>query len=388
MQVSNKKNIAIFTAARSEYGLLKPLILAMKKEPSFNTHILVGGAHFLEEQGNTYQEILEDGFEISYRFEYLTNATENENITKANGLLQIQFSEYLANHQTDLVIVLGDRSELIPIVSTAMLLGIPVAHISGGDVTEGSTDNQVRHAVTKMSHIHFPATETYKKNILRMGEEECRICVAGEPGLDSILSMSYPDKTELFKSLKLDLTKPVILSTFHTETIDNKITPSFITDLVAKIIETNKYQLLFTAANTDIGGSEINAALEKLSSENKDIHFVKSLGKLRYYSMLKYSTLVLGNSSSGLVEAQSYKLPAINVGNRQLGRLKNKNVYDVAVNVNDIMNALSFVQDVQFKKLFVNEENIYGDGHACERIVSYLKEVDFNKLLHKRSIFE
>ena len=219
-----------------------------------------------------------------------------------------------------------------------------------------------------------------------MGEEEWRICVAGEPGLDSILSMVYPDKNELFKSLGLDPLKPVILSTFHTETIDNKITSLFIRELASKIIEAN-YQILFTAANTDIGGNEINAALENLSSAFEDIYFVKSLGKLRYYSMMKYADIMLGNSSSGLVEAQSYKLPAINIGNRQMGRLKNKNVYDVAVNVTDIMNALSVVQDDKFKNIFVNDENIYGDGHACERIVGFIKGIDFSKLLYKKSIF-
>ena len=385
--MNTKKTIAVFTSARSEYGLLKPLIIRLKEEEQFEIKLLVGGAHYLEQQGFTYKEILEDGFTIDYALPYMINDCTRESLTRSNGLLQIQFSDYLSNHQTDLLIVLGDRSELIPVVSTAMLLGIPVAHISGGEITEGSTDNQVRHAVTKMAHIHFPATETYKNNILRMGEEDWRICVAGEPGLDSILSMSYPDKKELFKSLELDSSRPVILSTFHPETIDNKINASFIAELSSKIIETN-YQVLFTAANTDLGGNEINAALEKLSLSSKDIHFVKSLGKLRYYSMLKYSTLVLGNSSSGLVEAQSYKLPAINVGNRQLGRLRNKNVYDVEANVDKILEALSFVQDNKFKDLFAKEENIYGDGHASERMVSYLKKTDFNKLLHKRSVFE
>lgn len=383
-----KKTIAVFTSARSEYGLLKPLISRLKKEKQFEIRLLVGGAHYIEQQGYTYKEILEDGFTIDYSLPYMIADCNRESLTRSNGLLQIQFSDYLSNQKTDLLIVLGDRSELIPVVSTAMLLGIPVAHISGGEITEGSTDNQVRHAVTKMAHIHFPATETYKKNILRMGEEEWRVCVAGEPGLDSILTMPYLNKNELYKALNLSTSKPVILSTFHPETIDNKITPSFIKHLVEKIVETKKYQTLFTAANTDLGGNEINATLEKLSSVHKDIHFVKSLGKSRYYSMLKYSALVLGNSSSGIAEAQSFQLPAINVGNRQKGRLRNKNVFDVEVNVNSIYNAISHVQNTKFKGLFLNEKNIYGDGHACERIVSYLKKTNFSKLLNKKSIFE
>jgi GDP/UDP-N,N'-diacetylbacillosamine 2-epimerase (hydrolysing) len=383
-----KKNIAIFTAARSEYGPLKPLIKALKNDPDFNMNLLVGGAHFLEEQGNTYKEIIEDGFDISYRFEYLTNAQEKESITKANGLLQIQFSEYLANHKTDLLIVLGDRSELLSVVSTAMLLGVPVAHISGGEVTEGSTDNQVRHAVTKMAHLHFPATEIYKSNIMRMGEEEWRICVSGEPGLDSVLSLNYPLKEELFHSLNLKEAKQVILSTFHAETINNTITGKFIQELVEQIIKKDKYQILFTASNTDIGGNEINMVLQQLSTQYEDIHFVKNLGKLRYYSMMKYADIMLGNSSSGIIEAQSYHLPVINVGLRQEGRLRNKNVYDVSGDVDLILNAIEEVQQNSFKKIFMNETNIYGDGHSCEKIVSFIKATDFSKLLYKKSIFE
>lgn len=385
----DKKVIAVFTSARSEYGPLKPLISQLYKEHDFDIKLLVGGGHFLKSQGFTYTEILEDGFRIDHRFPFLEEADfSRESIVKANGVLQIQFCDYLQTHQIHLLIVMGDRSELIPMVSSAMLLGIPVAHISGGEITEGSTDNQVRHAVTKMAHLHFPATEEYKSNIIKMGEEEWRICVSGEPSLDSVLSLHYPEKQTLFTSLNLETERPTILSTFHSETIRNKINGQFIIELTEAIINHTNYQLLFTAANTDMGGEEINSAIRHLSGKHqRRVHFKSSLGKLGYYSVMKYADLMLGNSSSGIIEAQSFNLPVINVGDRQKGRLRNKNVVDVSPDVSGIIQAIDTIRSDSFITQFQDKVNIYGDGDASQRIIDFLKKTDFSRLLQKASCF-
>ena len=385
--MSNPKVIALFTSARSEYGLLKPLIERLILSKKFIVKLLVGGAHLLEEQGFTINEIIEDGFAIDHQFPYASSDNSRESIIRSNGLLQLQLADYFAQNKIDLLIVLGDRSELIPVVSSSMLLEIPIAHISGGEVTEGSTDNQVRHAVTKMSHIHFPATETYKSNILRMGEEEWRICVSGEPGLDSILTMDFPSKEDLYSSLKLSTAKTTILATLHPETIENEITADFIQNLIKGILQNKDTQLLFTASNLDHGGAIINEVIEKLSLENENLIFVKSLGKLRYYSMLKYADILIGNSSSGLVEAQSFNLPVLNIGKRQNGRLRNLNVIDVSADLSEILTSIKKAESPEFKNNFYSEKNIYGDGNACEKIVTYLESVNFEKLNFKKSTF-
>jgi GDP/UDP-N,N'-diacetylbacillosamine 2-epimerase (hydrolysing) len=385
--MNNQKIIAIFTSARSEYGLLKPVMERLEKSNKFKTKLLVGGAHLLQEQGHTIDEIIEDGFTIDHQFPYASADLNRESIVQSNGLLQIQLADYFSQNKIDLIIVVGDRSELMPVVSSAMLLEIPIAHFSGGEVTEGSTDNQVRHAVTKMSHIHFPATETYKSNILRMGEEEWRICVSGEPGLDSILSMNFPNKEELFISLGLNPQKKTILATLHPETIENEITTDFIHNLINSILLNSEFQLLFTASNLDYGGTTINEIIEKLSLENDNLIFVKSLGKTRYYSMLKFADILIGNSSSGLIEAQSFILPVLNIGKRQHGRLRNKNVLDVSTDVNEILKVLEYADSIDFRKSISLEKNIYGDGKACERAISFLESINFNELNYKKSTF-
>jgi GDP/UDP-N,N'-diacetylbacillosamine 2-epimerase (hydrolysing) len=380
-----RTKVLFFTSARSDYGLLKPLIEYLSGQPFFDVSILVSGAHFAEDQGMTYLEILSDGFQIDHKIDYLRTERAKGDIIYANAILQIEFNDYISLNPKDLVIVLGDRSELIPIVSTAMLKGIPVAHISGGEITEGSTDNQVRHAVTKMAHLHFTSTEEYKSNILKMGEEEWRVCVSGEPGLDSISRLNYLSKDDLFDSIGLDIDKNTILSTFHSETIDNKINSSFIQKLVTSILEKNDCQIIFTAANVDIGGEEINDTIELLANKFQNVYFVKSLGKLKYYSMMKYAKVMIGNSSSGIVEAQSFNLPVINVGKRQEGRLRNNNVIDVDVNLNQILNHLELILNFNFET--PANINIYGSGNACAIISSFLQNVDLDKLNLKKSTF-
>lgn len=378
----NKLTIAIFTAARSEYGPLKPLIKSFLNDNKFNIKLLVGGAHLLNNQGNTLSEINEDGFQIDHVFNYLNDVDNKYDIIKANGFLQIQFVEYLSKNSIDLLIVLGDRSELLSVVSTAMLLSIPVAHISGGEITQGSTDNQIRHAITKMSHLHFPATQEYKNNIKKMGEEDWRICVSGEPSLDELKYIKYFKKDELYRMLGLDNKLKLIISTIHPETINNQITINFINDLIEKINNKQKYQILFTASNADIGGNIINENLIYLSKKYKNIHYIKSLGKLRYYSIMKYADMMLGNSSSGIIEAKSFSLPVINLGKRQDGRIRDNNVIDSDYNVNNILNIIENIN-----KLDEDVSNIYGDGLASSRIIQFINEVDFNKLLYKKTIF-
>ena|SRR6218665_1180402 len=382
-----KKKIIVFTGARSEYGLLKPLIQLLLKQEQFETEIAVAGGHLSKNQGYTVTEIDADNFPIAIKMDHMEETEDASAVSISNGQLQIQFAKFLSNYKPDLVIVLGDRSELIPVVSSCLFQSIPVAHISGGEVTEGATDNQVRHAVSKMSHIHFPATETYKENLLKMGEEEWRICVSGEPGLDEILSIELPSKTEFCENFGLPLIEPLVIATFHSETIGQTINKAFLTDLIQELCTKTNAHFLFTAANTDVGGAEINDTLQEISEQNERVTFVHSLGRINYYAAQRYSSLMLGNSSSGLVEAHSFGIPVINVGARQDGRLRNANVIDVPVDIPAILEAYSKAIDPKFKASIQQIPNIYGDGHASQKIVDFIAKIDWSRLLLKRSTF-
>jgi GDP/UDP-N,N'-diacetylbacillosamine 2-epimerase (hydrolysing) len=381
------KKIAVFTSIRSEYGLLSPLIRKLHHSELFELQLLVGGAHLLEEFGMTIDEIRKDRFPISCTFNFLTEKKRKDALSYSLSILQKQFGEYILKFAPDLMVLMGDRIELMPVATACLLYNVPLAHISGGEITEGAQDNQVRHAITKMAHIHFPATEEYKSNIMRMGEEEWRICVSGEPGLDLLNTINYIPKTELYRELKLDARKKLIICTFHPETISRKITPQFVQSTLEQITSQTGYQVLVTAANFDQGGTMINSMLEELSANNKNIIYVKSLGQRRYYSVLKFASLMLGNSSSGILEAQSFNLPVVNVGDRQKGRTINPNVCHVTINVREIIKAIDHVMTPDFKSKYHNQKNIFGDGTACEKIMRYLEKVDFEKLIYKKTIF-
>lgn len=381
------KNIAFFTSIRSEYGLLSPLIRAIDSSSEYDLKLLVGGAHLLAEYGTTINQIISDGFPITQKFDFLEVDSSKDFSTRSLGNLQTQIGEYFYLNPPDLLFILGDRYELIPVATAALLNNIPIAHISGGETTEGAIDNQIRHALTKMAHLHFPATETYKNNILKMGEEKWRVCVSGEPGLDEVLKMQYISKEELYIDLGLDLNKKTICCTFHPQTIDNKIDAGFVENVLIKIISDFDFQILVTASNFDNGGKEINNRLEKLSKEYDRIIFVKSLGQKRYYSFLKYIDLMIGNSSSGLVEAQSFNLPVVNVGDRQKGRLSNINVINCSIEIDDVISAINLSLTDEFKKSFTGAQNIYGDGKSCDRIVNFLKEINESNLFIKKDAF-
>ena len=380
------KKIAVFTSIRSEYGLLSPLLHKLKEHPFFELKLLVGGAHLVKEYGHTVSFIEKDNFDIAQKFPFLFADEEKDMLTRSISALQLQIGKYFAENSFDLLVVLGDRFELLPVVLSATLYKIPIAHISGGDTTEGAIDNQIRHALTKLSHIHFPATELYAKNILSMGEESWRVCISGEPGLDLVKTTQFVDRTVLYNELGLDHTLPVVLITFHPETISNKISPLLIKSVCGLLLEKG-YQVLATASNFDEGGAAINNVYESLAAENESFIYHKSLGQVRFYSMLNYADLMIGNSSSGLVEAQSFNLPVLNVGDRQKGRLANPNVIDVPAIDIEIEKKIKEAISNTFNNKFINKENIYGDGNACDRIIVFLEKLEWKKLLSKKDCF-
>jgi len=386
--LSKIKNITFFTSIRSEYGVMIPFLKKIQNDSNFNLKLLVGGAHLLEEHGNTIDEIIKDGFEIDCKLPFLENENDSRALTRAMSKLQLQIGEYLANKIPDILIVVGDRFELLPVVSAALVLGVPIAHLSGGDVTEGAIDNQIRHAVSKMSHLHFAGTETSKKNLLKMGEEEWRVFNVGEPGIDCISSIDLVDKKELYLDLNLDESRPTAIVTVHPETISNVINSEYVTVLFTRLlIEFPTHQFLVTASNFDLGGNLINETLKHLSYKFNHIKFVNSLGQKRYYSILKYADFMLGNSSSGIIEAQSFFLPVVNIGTRQEGRERNVNTIDVGLEIDDIIVAARKTQDINFRNLIEKSENLYGNGRCADEIIKCFKSVEKESLFLKKSTF-
>jgi len=380
------QKIAVFTSIRSEYGVMIPLLKLLNQ--NFNLDLLVGGAHLLEEHGNTLTEIENDGFTIKAKFPFLHPESEPSFLTRSMGTLLTQMGDYFHANRPDILIVVGDRFELLPVVNAALVLNIPIAHISGGDVTEGAIDNQVRHAISKMAHIHFPGTEVSRNNLLKMGEEDWRIYNTGEPGIDCILSINPIGKDELYKDLELDVKQELVIATFHPETITNEINTPFLNKLFDQLLlELPTHQFLVTASNFDLGGEEINQAMITISQQHKNVNFVKSLGQKRYYSVLKYADFMLGNSSSGIIEAQSFMLPVINMGDRQKGRERNVNTLDVENDISKIIRAIHSIKDENFKEKIKKSSNLYGEGKCSEKIVEVLLKIDTSKLLSKKSTF-
>lgn len=365
------KKICIITAARSEYGLLKWIIDGVYHDPDLELQLIVTGAHLSEEHGNTIDFIEADGIPITACVDMHLTSDNRKDIIRsmcycANGLAVI-----LEQLCPVVVVVLGDRYELLPIVSTSLIMGIPIAHISGGDVTEGAIDNEVRNAVSMMSDIHFPGVESSANKLKRMLGEDALIYTAGEPGLESFLRYDLMSRSELAEDIGLDIDKSWCLVTLHSET---KLSLEENLEMVQNLFEVMQQfkglQFVITKANADFGGIQINNFWEKAIKQVTDKYFYfSSLGQRRYLSFMKQTVGVIGNSSSGIVEAPFLGIPVVNVGDRQKGRYLCKNVIQCG-------RAKSAIEEA-FTKMLVQPKLVdtyYGNGHTSEFIITKLKE--------------
>ena len=365
------KKICIVTAARSEYGLLKWVIDRIYKDPELDLQLVVTGAHLSEEHGNTVHFIEEDGYPITDRVDMCLTSNSRKDIVRSMGCCSTGMADVLSDLQPDVVVVLGDRYELLPIVSASLVMGIPVAHISGGDVTEGAIDNEVRNAVSMMSVIHFPGVECSAENLRRMLGNDALIFTAGEPGLESFLRFDLMTRSELADNIGLDVNKPWCLVTLHSET---KLSLEENLDMVQSLFEvmqqSKDVQFVISKANADFGGMQINEFWEKVVKQDTEkYHLFTSLGQRRYLSFMQQTVGVIGNSSSGIVEAPFLGIPVINIGCRQKGRHLCKNVIQVDRTKDAIVKAFN---EVLTQPKIV--DTYYGDGHTSEFIIAKLKE--------------
>lgn len=366
------RKICIVTAARSEYGLLRWTIDGVHRNPNMDLQLVVTGAHLLEEQGFTYKNIERDGYLISVKVDMCLDPSSKENIVRAIGRCSIGMSDAFASLNPDIVVVLGDRYELLPICSTALVMNIPIAHISGGDVTIGAIDNEVRNAITMMSTLHFPGNQESADNIIRMRNSDTNVWTVGEPGLDNFRLCSLMSRKELSDCINIPQGNKWILVTLHPETHENvEYDLKMANNIMILTDSLSDISVVITKANTDFGGDQINEYWESVVASNPNkYHLYSSLGQRRYLSYMNECYAVIGNSSSGVVEAPCLGVPVINIGNRQTGRHLCKNVHQVS-------NGSKEIFDV-WQRIEKNPERIkddyYGDGYASERIVKHIEE--------------
>ncbi|MDU7313118.1 MAG: UDP-N-acetylglucosamine 2-epimerase [Aeromonas sp.] len=380
------RKICVVTATRAEYGLLKCLLDDIKADNDLDLQIIATGTHLSPEFGLTSKQIEGDGFTVNKKIEVLLSSDTPVGVSKSMGLAQISFAEAFDELKPDIVVVLGDRYELIPIVSAANIARIPVAHLSGGEMTEGAMDEMFRHAITKLSQLHLTAMDEYTHRVIQMGEQPSSVYTVGEIGLDNLMRMKLMSRSDFENSIGCGLKKRNILFTYHPETTqDITKTETDFSKILLSLDRLEDTLLIFTKANADVGGRLINKMIDEYIAQNKDraICFA-SLGQLRYLSALKYVDAVVGNSSSGIVEAPSFKIATINIGNRQRGRIRASSILDVDVNEDKIFNAIQRIYTSEFREILKGTTNPYGQGNSSHKVVHVLKQVDLSSLKMKR----
>ncbi|SFV53857.1 UDP-N-acetylglucosamine 2-epimerase [hydrothermal vent metagenome] len=378
-----KRKVCVVTGTRAEYGLLYWLMKEIEADDALELQLIVTGMHLSPEFGLTYQEI-EKEFKIDKKIEMLLSSDSAIGISKSMGLAQISFAEAYDELQPDTLVVLGDRYEIFSAVSSAMIANIPIAHLHGGEITEGAFDESIRHSITKMSHLHFTATQKYRDRVIQLGENPKRVFNVGGLGIDNIKKLKLLSKDEFEKSINFKLNKKNILITFHPVTLENSTAQEQFQILLDVVDELEETYIIFTKANSDTDGRIINSMIDEYVNQNshKSVVFT-SLGQLRYLSALQYVDAVVGNSSSGLLEAPSFKIGTINIGDRQKGRIVAKSIISCNPTKESIGDAFVNLYSDKFKGVLLQIKNPYGNGGASKKIKDIIKKIELDNLLKK-----
>lgn len=366
-----KRKVCIVTGTRAEYGLLSPLLKKIQGDHDLELQLVATGSHLSYEHGLTYKAIEEDGFVIDEKVEMLMASDTSTAISKSMGLGMIGFSEVFNRIKPDVIVILGDRYELLSIASVALIHKIPIAHIHGGETTLGAYDDSIRHAITKMATIHFPSSELHKERIIQMGESPNNVFAVGAAGIDNIKNFVFMNKEELAFDLGIDFQSQIFMITFHPETMKSEPSAG-IHELLNALKEFDNTTMIFTKANSDEDGRKINEAILEFVQRSPEKRFLfDSLGQLKYLSFLKEADVVIGNSSSALLEAPYLKTASINIGDRQKGRQRPVSIIDSESDSECIKKAITKALLFDFTK---NEVEIFGDGTSAEKMKKVLKE--------------
>jgi len=377
------RKICVVTGTRAEYGLLSGLMRMIREDASLELQVIATNMHLSPEFGLTYREIEQDGFHIDKKVEMLLSADTDTSVVKSLGLGIIGFADAYETLRPDLLVVLGDRYEMLGAVSSALFFGIPVAHISGGDVTEGAYDDAIRHSITKMSHLHFTSTDVYRKRVIQLGEHPSTVFNVGAIGLDNIRRIKLLDKKAFEESIAFELGKKCMLITFHPVTLEKHTAREQFESLLQAVDKTG-YRLIFTKPNSDSDGRVIISLIDEYvkSHPEKSVAFT-SLGYLRYLSALQFVDVVVGNSSSGIVEVPSFGIPTVNVGDRQKGRLCADSVITCLPEEKAISEALEKAISPQFVEFSRGVSNPYEQPDTVRQIFTILKEFPLGDVIKK-----
>lgn len=380
-----EKKITIISSTRAEYGILKPLILKLKHTSSFQTQLILTGSHLVEKLGNTYQEAEEDGIEIYRKVPINTEGNTDYDISLIMANALMEFGKYFQEEKPDLLIVLGDRTEILAICAAAMNAHVPIAHLHGGELTQGAIDDNVRHAITKMSYLHFASAEEYRRRIIQMGEEPERVFYVGALGVENILKEELLDRKTLGENVNFPAEKDYAVVTFHPVTMEPGTAERQVRELFLAMQRKTELFYLITKANADAGGALINEFMERETVKYSNMKLVSSLGMKRYLSAVKYARFVLGNSSSGIIEAPSLGIPTVNIGDRQKGRIIADSVISCEPECQSILDAMELAMHMEPGEY----QSPYGTGNTSDQIVRIIKEfLEKDKINLKKQFFD
>ena len=384
------KRIGIMTGTRAEYGLLKSLMQEINKDNDLELYLIVSGMHLSPEFGMTYKEIEEDGFEINAKVEMLLSSDSPAGISKSIGLGVIGFADEFQRADLDMLILLGDRYEALSAAISAMVKRIPIAHLHGGELTEGAIDEGIRHSITKMSYLHFTSTEQYRNRVIQLGENPERVFYVGALGVENIKKINLMTKEELEKSIHFEIDENTVVVTYHPVTLENNTVEEQFLNLLEVLDRNPKIRMIFTKANADTNGRIVNELIDKYAAQNSERACAfMSLGQKRYLSALKYCRIVIGNSSSGIIEAPSFGKPIINIGDRQKGRICADSVINCGYTQQEIQRAMETALTEEFENKARNCRNPYEKENTAANIISVIKDYLLNdKIKLKKGFYD
>lgn len=384
------KRIGIMTGTRAEYGLLKPLMQEINKDNDLELYLIVSGMHLSPEFGMTYQEIEEDGFEINAKVEMLLSSDSPAGISKSIGLGVIGFADEFQRADLDMLILLGDRYEALSAAISAMVMRIPIAHLHGGELTEGAIDEGIRHSITKMSYLHFTSTEQYRNRVIQLGENPERVFYVGALGVENIKKINLMTKEELERAIHFEIDENTVVVTYHPVTLENNTVEEQFLNLLKVLDRNPKIRMIFTKANADTNGRIVNELIDKYAAQNSERACAfMSLGQKRYLSALKYCRIVIGNSSSGIIEAPSFGKPIINIGDRQKGRICADSVINCGYTQQEIQQAMETALTEEFENKARNCRNPYEKENTAANIISVIKDYLLNdKIKLKKGFYD
>ncbi len=378
------RNVGVITTSRADYGIYFPILKRIAAHPQLRLMLFVTGAHLSAKFGRTIRFIQKDGFRTTARVPISLESDSPSAIARAMGECTRGFGKVFEKFHPGILLVLGDRYEMHAAALAAGPFNIPLAHLHGGELTYGAMDENFRHSLTKLSHLHFAATREYARRIIQMGEEPWRVRVTGAPGLDNVMSVPPYLRRDLTQLFGVDEHQPIMLVTFHPVTLEESHTAQSIRSLLGALNQFKEYQIIFTGPNADPDGNLIREEIHKFCAHNPQAKLVTNFGTRGYLSLLRHSEVMVGNSSSGIIEAASFQLPVVNIGTRQQGRIRGANVIDVGYGRDEIVDGIKRALSTALKRSLNGLVNPYGNGRASQKVVQTLATIRLEKLIPKK----